>query len=347
MTGDDRSAVRLRRVCRHVAPTACCAAAAQPPSAAGPAAEYQLVVLATADAADCLAIMPDLETWRTSIDDADTSWGYRVNRGGSALVACAFLYTAAAGANGGHCTVSNVMTNEDHRHRGLAKALMLELLRVADGRPTSLFASEMGAPLYEQLGFRTADSATGFRCEQECTLERAAAAASAAGVAVSIAAGPTVAEITEVSVLDSTMFGGNRVALLQSALGPGTDATLAVARDVSGEITAFAASSRPNIFSQGARQYGPVVAVTTPGALAVLAALMTADQAAAAEVAEADAERSPVLLTVRTSQRSFVRGLLELGFVEGDHPSPCMLANAEEFPGERDMYFAIHIAGSG
>jgi hypothetical protein len=79
---------------------------------------------------------------------------------------------------------------------------------------------------------------------------------------------------------------------------------------------------------------------------------MAADEAAAAEVAgvagtSTDAERPPVLLTVRTAQRSFVRGLLALGFVEGGHPSPCMLANAEEMPGKRGMYFALHATGSG
>jgi hypothetical protein len=41
-------------------------------------------VLAAADAEDCLAFMPDLQTWRTSIEDAATSWGYRVRGGGSA-----------------------------------------------------------------------------------------------------------------------------------------------------------------------------------------------------------------------------------------------------------------------
>ena len=103
-------------------------------------------------------------------------------------MACTFLYIAAGANGGGHCTVSNVITDEGHRRRGLAKALMLELLRVADGRPTSLFTTEMGAPLYEQLGFKTVDSATGFRCGRACTPARAAAEARAAGVAVSIRA---------------------------------------------------------------------------------------------------------------------------------------------------------------
>ena len=40
--------------------------------------------------------------------------------------------------------------------------------------------------------------------------------------------------------------------------------------------------------------------------------------------------------------------LLELGFVEGaGEGSPCMLMNAEELPGKRCMYFALHASGSG
>lgn len=128
---------------------------------------------------------------------------------------------------------------------------MLELLHAANGRPTSLYASEMGAPLYVQLGFKTVDVVVQFSCRRHCTLEIAAAAARAAGVVVTVTTAPTTADIMLVGELDSAMFGGDRMALLQSALGLGADATLAVARNASGEVVAFAASARPNAFSQG------------------------------------------------------------------------------------------------
>ena len=258
MVGNDRGAVRLRRVCRHVVDVrgACSHrdAAAGRQYAVPP--EYQLAVLGPDDAADCEGLMPGVEMWRSSINDADVSWGYRVRGGaGRELVACAFLYTArpagGSSTSAGHWTVSNVMTSVDHRRVGLARSLMLELLRAASGRPTSLYASEMGAPLYEQLGFKTVDTVIQLSCQRQCTLETAAAAARAAGVTVTVTAAPTTADLAVVEELDSAMFGGDRMVLLQSALGLGADATLAVARNASGEVTAFAASVRPNAFSQG------------------------------------------------------------------------------------------------
>ncbi len=248
MGGNDR----LRRVSHHVG------LAAFPSEVAGAAIPepYHLAVLKPSDAADCVGLMPGVDMWRTTIEDAARSWGYRVHGGTSELVACAFLYIAAGDSpSAGHCTVSNVLTSEDHRRRGLAKSLMLELLGAANGRPTSLFASAMGAPLYEQLGFKRVDTAQGFRCERQFAPDTATAAARAAGVAVSVTAAPTAAEIAEVGALDSAMFGGNRRALLQSALGRGSDAMLAVARDTSGKVAAFAASAGPNAFSHGAQHF--------------------------------------------------------------------------------------------
>ena len=254
MVGNDRGDARLRRVCRHVIRGGARAAARAWRHHAVPQ-KYQLAVLGPDDAADCEGLMPGVEMWRSSINDADMSWGYRVRgSAGSELVACAFLYTARAGGSStsaGHCTVSNVLTSADHRRVGLARSLMLELLHAANGRPTSLYASEMGAPLYVQLGFKTVDVVVQFSCRRHCTLEIAAAAARAAGVVVTVTTAPTTADIMLVGELDSAMFGGDRMALLQSALGLGADATLAVARNASGEVVAFAASARPNAFSQG------------------------------------------------------------------------------------------------
>lgn len=85
--------------------------------------------------------------------------------------------------------------------------------------------------------------------------------------------------------------------------------------------------------------YGPVVAVTAPGALAALTAAMAADQSAVPEL--------PVVLTVRPAQHSFVAALLGLGFEKGARESPCMLVNSSHLPGNRGMYFALHALGSG
>ena len=84
-----------------------------------------------------------------------------------------------------------------------------------------------------------------------------------------------------------------------------------------------------------------MVAATAAGALAVIVAVVVADQSAAAELL-------PVVLTVRPAQHSFVASLSDLGFkaVAGEG-SPCMLVNADELPGKRGMYFVLHASGSG
>ena len=169
---------RAERIYGHVAAASSSASSSSSSSSssatsATSAGGYELVELTAGDAADCVGVAGgsmDASTWRSGIEDADRTWGHR-RRSDGLLVSTTTLYCARGAdesdtKDSGHCTVANVITNEAHRRCGLAKALMLELLRAAGGRPTSLFASEMGRPLYQELGFRTVEHVRGFQCER-------------------------------------------------------------------------------------------------------------------------------------------------------------------------------------
>jgi GNAT superfamily N-acetyltransferase len=59
--------------------------------------------------------------------------------------------------HGADCEVTFVATHPDHRGRGLASALMRRVLRDARERgrlTTTLEATQLGAPVYERLGYR-------------------------------------------------------------------------------------------------------------------------------------------------------------------------------------------------
>ena len=317
----------LERTCRHVLA-----------SAAAAGAEYEVVALAAHDAEDCWRAGGENQTpevWRSSIRTARASWGHRTRNEQRELVSTTMLYVAAAtpGSPRGHCSVSNVITHEDHRRRGLAKELMVALMQAADGAPTSLYSSDMGRPLYESLGYRQLETVRSYGAERACDATAAANAASVAAVAVSVGL-PTAAEIDAVVPLDTAMFGGVRTAVLHTAFAAELLPALAVARDSAGEVVAFAGSAYLSADSDGdpLRVFGPVVAESAAGALAVLAALL-ADHGAAS------ASPSPAVLTVRDSQTSFIHGLTGLGFVAvEDSEMPAMMANSEAFPGKREMY---------
>jgi ribosomal protein S18 acetylase RimI-like enzyme len=356
--GATPAAARLQHTCRHVVASTPAALAVPAAPAAG-TTEYEAVVLAEADAEDLVGFvlmgyaLAEPAVWRA----AHTTWGHRTNNAQRLLVSSTMMYVAAPAPGSllrGHASVSNVITHKDHRRRGLARELMVALLQAADGAPTSLYTTDMGRPLYESLGFRQLETVTAYAIEGACDGAVVARAATAAGVMVSVSM-PTAAELDEVVPLDAAMFGGNRSRVLRATLSaPELQPTLAVARDAAGTVVAFAGSaylgpSRVVVDSADAPQrvFGPVVAESTASALAVLAALL-ADHGGDSSAAGCCLP-SVVKLTVRDSQPEFIAEITAwLGFVAvEDSTMPCMMANCATFPGNREMYFALHQSGSG
>ncbi|WP_206059511.1 GNAT family N-acetyltransferase [Nonomuraea zeae] len=58
-----------------------------------------------------------------------------------------------------HAVISMVLTASRYARRGLARALMEHVLEQAGDRTVSLYATDNGRPLYEQLGFRVVGTA--------------------------------------------------------------------------------------------------------------------------------------------------------------------------------------------
>lgn len=85
---------------------------------------------------------------------------------GETLVGCASLsYTwimpTFSHPTGNRAHLMNVYTRADYRRRGISKKMVEILIDEAKGNGVteiSLYATEMGRPLYESLGFKASDS---------------------------------------------------------------------------------------------------------------------------------------------------------------------------------------------
>ncbi|MGR6916575.1 GNAT family N-acetyltransferase [[Actinomadura] parvosata] len=113
-----------------------------------------------------------------------------------------------------HAVISMVLTASRYERQGLAGRLMEHVLGRAAGRTVSLYATEMGRPLYERLGFRVAGRAakhTGvFRGEPSGRTRPA-----------------TEADLDAILRLDAEVFGTDRSALLRRMFGFGVQVRVA------------------------------------------------------------------------------------------------------------------------
>ncbi|WP_031511073.1 GNAT family N-acetyltransferase [Streptomyces megasporus] len=155
--------------------------------------------------------------------------------------------------------VSMVLVAARHARRGLGLGLMRHALEEAGDATVFLFATDLGRPLYERLGFTAlapADMFTGrFACS--CAEDHTAA------VPVRDA---TAADLPALRALDATVFGADRTHLL-ARLPSFADRIAVAATDT--ELTGFAAAWP----TEGATVIGPVVAEDETTARALIAHL--------------------------------------------------------------------------
>ncbi len=121
--------------------------------------------------------------------------------------------------------ISMVIAREDMRGQGVGRSVVSALLQ--PGRTLRLTATPLGRPLYESLGFRTMLSLgkyIGTVCKQVFP---------ATGVGV---ASPS--DLEQIIALENASYGGDRRALIRNLFDI---AQLAVARDASGAVVAYAA----------------------------------------------------------------------------------------------------------
>ncbi|MFG1710145.1 GNAT family N-acetyltransferase [Nonomuraea sp. M3C6] len=113
-----------------------------------------------------------------------------------------------------HAVISMVLTASRFARQGLARKLMEHVLEQAGERTVSLYATEYGRPLYEQLGFRTVGTAsvhTGVFQGEPSGRTRPA----------------TQADLAGILELDAELFGTDRSVVLRRMSGFGEQVRIA------------------------------------------------------------------------------------------------------------------------
>ncbi|WP_437308129.1 GNAT family N-acetyltransferase [Sorangium sp. So ce388] len=207
--------------------------------------------------------------------------------------------------------IAMMFVSEVHQRRGLGRKLLQQALKQGNDTVVYLFASNMGRPLYEQVGF-TATSVTSVRFAGRASLRRAA---SRDGLRTM-----TDADIDEICALDEEAQGGSRRRLLK-ALFASSDRALVVERG--GGVVGFGLSSWPTDI----RQLGPIVARTEEDALTLATEL-------AADVSE------PLCIDILSDQQTMLAWGQAAGLAVVDNVPLMTLAGAR-LPGRRGLIRAL------
>ncbi|WP_043629420.1 GNAT family N-acetyltransferase [Nonomuraea candida] len=113
-----------------------------------------------------------------------------------------------------HAVISMVLTASRYARRGLARTLMSHVLDRAGDRTVSLYATDHGRPLYEQLGFRVVG-----RAAKHTGVFRGAPSGRTAPA--------TEADLPGILALDAELFGTDRSPLLRRMFGFGVQVRVA------------------------------------------------------------------------------------------------------------------------
>jgi len=175
-------------------------------------------------------------------------------------------------------SVGMMLVAARYGRRGLGRTLMEHLIGQAEGATVTLFATDLGRPLYEKLGFlpirrsvafvgtfrpgrREDNSKRPFRLRAVADVGTRAAAGEVAGTEVAGTAGSaTEADMAAILAVDAAAFGADRSNIVRRL--PGFAERIAVLEDVAGSgaagrITGYAAAWRNG---PSTTVIGPVVA---------------------------------------------------------------------------------------
>ncbi|GAA2383861.1 GNAT family N-acetyltransferase [Streptomyces glaucosporus] len=282
--------------------------------------------LALADLPACLDLAADRgwgreeHKWRLLLT-AGQGYGIDAPDGGLAGAFVLTSYGPAGGTPDGRpcACVSMVLVAERHARRGLGSRMMRHALEEAGDATVFLFATDLGRPLYERLGFaplEPADMYTGrFACD--CP------GGHTDGTAVRDA---TAADLPAVRALDATVFGADRSHLLVRL--PAFADHLAVASSGT-RLTGFAAAW-PN---GDTTVIGPVVAEDGATARALIARL-------------ASRSGGPVRVDTYARHRDLAAWLRSHG-LDGRFLSTLMVHGAPDVPCDTGRVFAPYSVALG
>jgi len=288
--------------------------ASQPRTAVTPA----IRPLGAPDLDDCLRLAirrdwaPEATKWRLLLDVGAGAGIERDDGAGLAGTVIAIDMDGSLGA------VAMLLVDPGHDRRGWGGALMEHALDRLDRRPTFLYATEQGRPLYERLGFVIVGALV------KHTAPRSALRLPAPGTdARSLRPG----DIDAVIALDRDAFGVPRHGVLAALLDV---ASSAVVLETDERITGYALAW-PNWDKS---VIGPVVARTVEDAASLVAYL-------------AALEPGRELRIDVPHTQPHLRALLRSWGFTPQPPVPTMLLGARALPGDRDRLFAVSCQGLG
>ncbi len=160
----------------------------------------------------------------------------------------------------GLASVGMMLVALRYARRGLGRALMEHLLVAAGpGTTVTLYATDMGRPLYERLGFRPVRRSVSFVGQFRPAPDRSAAPGLAAA-RTAVVRTATVLDLPAILAVDRAAFGADREPIIDRL--PGFADRIALLEDGSGTV-GYAAAWRNEVTST---VIGPVVAPDGPGA---------------------------------------------------------------------------------
>ncbi|WEH28593.1 GNAT family N-acetyltransferase [Streptomyces sp. AM 3-1-1] len=280
-----------------------------------PSAALALRRLTLHDLPHCLELaenrgwFPDRRLW-TLLLTAGTGYGIDDPRGGLRAVCVSHRYGPEE--RPGLTVLSMLLVSRDHAGQGLGRRLLSEVIAQEPVDALALYASDERAPLYEDLGFRTAATGNVETLEGHFT-----GAGAIPGVRVRRA---TAGDLRALLDVDREIFGLDRTPLL--ARLPAFADRMSLAEDAEGQVLGFAAlRTEPH-----AALLGPLVAREPVLARALVADLVH-------EV------RTPVRIVVENHQEELRDWLTGHGLRSVFH-SRLMLRGAPALPGNRFQRYA-------
>ncbi|MFF1833706.1 GNAT family N-acetyltransferase [Streptomyces sp. NPDC058231] len=224
----------------------------------------------------------------------------------------------------GLAAVGMLLVAERYARQGIARRLMRHVIEVSGESSLSLYATEAGRPLYEELGFETAGRAERlsghFQPPATASGERAAAASA-------VTVRPATAEDLHAMLrLDAEVFGADRTHVL--ARLPAFADHLRVAED-HGEFAGYAAAWP----SDGVHAIGPLIAREASTAAALIGSL-------------AEATDRPLRVDIDARHQGLLERLKECGLRSGSGTT-VMTYRAAEPPGDWSRRFAPLTVATG
>jgi GNAT superfamily N-acetyltransferase len=211
--------------------------------------------------------------------------------------------------------IGMMLVREDRSRQGLGRQLMEHVLRQAEPDTVLLYATEMGQPLYERLGFRQVDA-----------VARHLGNWKAADLATPDSRTMAAGDLSAVIALDREVLGADRRDLLNAIF---CNAARARVVDRNGHIEAFGI-----VWQNGERmQVGPLVAPDAESARTLIDDL-------------ARDHELPVRIDVAVTQVELIHWLQSRGLVS-NRITPLMVLGGKDVPGDRSRLIAVATLATG